>query len=74
MYVFANFPARSTSNVAREAVLESGLPLGLSASTVTMACISANKALTDCAGMIEAGAADVAAAGGVEFLSDTPIR
>ncbi|KAL0811740.1 hypothetical protein ABMA28_009178 [Loxostege sticticalis] len=39
-----------------------------------MACISANQAITTGVGMIAAGAYDVIVAGGVEFMSDVPIR
>jgi acetyl-CoA acyltransferase len=34
-----------TSNVAREATLQCGLPLSVPAHTVTMACISSNQAI-----------------------------
>jgi len=63
-----------TSNVARESALASGLPSSCPAYTVTAACISANLAFQQAAGAIAAGAADVAIAGGMETLSDVPIR
>jgi acetyl-CoA acyltransferase len=42
--------------------------------TVTQACISANQAITTAFGQLATGQIDVAVAGGVEFLSDVPIR
>lgn len=39
-----------------------------------MACISSNQALTTGMGLIACGVYDVIIAGGVEFLSDIPIR
>lgn len=64
----------STSNVAREAGLASGLPSSCPAYTVTGACVSANLAFMDAANLITTGMADVAIAGGTETLSDVPIR
>ncbi|XP_042230114.1 trifunctional enzyme subunit beta, mitochondrial-like [Homarus americanus] len=63
-----------TSNVAREAALGAGFSDKTPAHTVTMACISSNQAITTCAGMMHAGVYDVCIAGGVEFMSDVPIR
>jgi len=63
-----------TSNIAREAALGAGFSDRIPAHTVTMACISSNQAMTTCAGLINAGVYDVAIAGGVEFMSDVPIR
>ncbi|KAK2722556.1 trifunctional enzyme subunit beta, mitochondrial-like [Artemia franciscana] len=63
-----------TSNVAREAMLGAGFSDKTPAHTVTMACISSNQAITTCMGMISAGVYDVCVAGGVEFMSDVPIR
>ncbi|KAK4302220.1 hypothetical protein Pmani_025670 [Petrolisthes manimaculis] len=63
-----------TSNVAREAALGAGFSDYTPAHTVTMACISANQAITTCAGLMHAGVYDVCVAGGVEFMSDVPIR
>lgn len=63
-----------TPNVAREAVLASGLPEDLPASTVTQACVSANQAITTGIGYINSGVHDVIVAGGVETMSDVPIR
>ena len=54
--------------------MAAGLPLGIPAHTVTMACISANQAIATGAMQIMAGQADVVIAGGAETLSDLPIR
>ncbi|KAB0799330.1 hypothetical protein PPYR_07210 [Photinus pyralis] len=63
-----------TSNIAREAALAAGYSNKTPAHTVTMACISSNAALTTGIGLISAGVYDVIVAGGVEFMSDVPIR
>lgn len=63
-----------TSNIAREAALEAGFPLSTPAHTVTQACISANQAITTAIGYIKSGSIDTAIAGGVETMSDVPIR
>merc|ERR1719223_796318 len=63
-----------TSNVAREAALGAGFSDRIPAHTVTMACISANQAITTCLGMMAQGVYDVCIAGGVETMSDVPIR
>lgn len=63
-----------TSNIGREAALAAGFSDKTPAHTVTMACISSNQAITTGVGMIAAGAYDVIVAGGVEFMSDVPIR
>uniref|UniRef100_A0A673CM32 Trifunctional enzyme subunit beta, mitochondrial n=1 Tax=Sphaeramia orbicularis TaxID=375764 RepID=A0A673CM32_9TELE len=63
-----------TSNVAREAALGAGFSDKIPAHTVTMACISSNQAMTSAVGMIAAGQCDAVVAGGVEFMSDVPIR
>ncbi|CAK9290742.1 unnamed protein product [Gordionus sp. m RMFG-2023] len=63
-----------TTNVARESSLLAGLSDRIPAHTVSMACISANQAITTCIGYINSGMCDSAIAGGVELLSDVPIR
>ena len=63
-----------TSNIAREAALGAGFSDRIPAHTVTMACISSNQAITTCLGLMNAGVYDVCIAGGVEFMSDVPIR
>ena len=44
-----------TSNIAREAALGAGFSDRIPAHTVTMACISANQAITTCLGMMSQG-------------------
>ena len=63
----------ATSNVARDAALAAGVPERTPAHTVTMACISANRAIADAGTMIATHQADVVLAGGVEMLGDVPI-
>ena len=63
-----------TSNVAREIVLGAALPNKIPAHTVTQACISSNRAITDGVEMIRSGKAKVVIAGGTDTLSDFPIR
>lgn len=62
----------STSNIARDAALAAGLPATTPAHTVTLACISANRAIADAALSLTAGRSEFALAGGVELLSDVP--
>lgn len=63
-----------TSNIAREASINAGLPYHIPSHTVAQACISANAAIATGATAIQAGHADVVIAGGVETFSDVPIR
>ena len=63
-----------TSNVARESALAAGIPSEVPAITVTLACISANLAMTIGINLIRTGQADIVVAGGTETLSDVPIR
>lgn len=63
-----------TSNIGREAALAAGFSTKTPAHTVTMACISANQAITTGVGLIASGTYDIIVAGGVEFMSDVPIR
>ncbi len=63
----------STPNVARDAALAAGIANTVPAHTVTMACISANKAISDAVNLMQLAEADVMLAGGVELLSDVPI-
>ena len=64
----------ATTNVAREIALGAGLPKTIPAHTCTVACISANMAITSGAAMIHSGDADVVIAGGVETFSDVDIK
>jgi acetyl-CoA acyltransferase len=63
-----------TSNIAREAGLGAGISDRVPAHTVTMACISANQAITTGAALINSGQLDTVVAGGAETMSDVPIR
>jgi len=63
-----------TSNIAREAAINVGLPNNIGAHTVSMACISSNAAICAGAEKIMAGKASVVIAGGTETFSDVPIR
>uniref|UniRef100_A0A8D0GFJ5 Trifunctional enzyme subunit beta, mitochondrial n=1 Tax=Sphenodon punctatus TaxID=8508 RepID=A0A8D0GFJ5_SPHPU len=63
-----------TSNVAREAALGAGFSDKTPSHTVTMACISSNQAMTTGVGLIAAGQCEAVVAGGVELMSDVPIR
>ena len=64
----------TTSNVAREITLGADLGHDIPAYTITMACISSNRAVTDAVEMIACGRADVVIAGGTDTVSDFPIR
>ncbi len=64
----------ATSNVARESLIGAGYDLSTPASTVTQACISANRAITNTVEAIQAGVMKTAVAGGVESTSDAPVR
>lgn len=64
----------NTSNVAREASLAAGLPDHIPATTLSMACISSNIALTTAFDSIATGRINSAIVGGVEVMSDIPIR
>ncbi|HHL31744.1 MAG TPA: acetyl-CoA C-acyltransferase [Oceanospirillales bacterium] len=64
----------ATSNVARESLIGAGYDLSTPASTVTQACISANRAITNTVEAIQAGTMKTAVAGGVESTSDAPVR
>ena len=55
-------------------MLSAGLSDKIPCHTVTQACISANQAITSVVGSIHSGSIELGLAGGVEFLSDVPIR
>lgn len=63
-----------TANIAREAMLSCGFPASVPAHTVSQACISSNQAITAGMGLIYSGQCDTVVAGGIEFMSDVPIR
>jgi len=63
------------SNIARDAVITAGFDVNKTgAHSVTMACISANQAITSATNLIASHQIDCAIAGGVDTLSDPPIR
>ena len=63
-----------TSNIAREAAINAGLPHTIGAHTIAQACISASAAICAGAEKILTGHAGVVIAGGTETFSDVPIR
>lgn len=63
-----------TPNVARESALLAGMPASTPCHTVSLACISANRAIADGCFEIMAGHAGIIVAGGVDHTSDTPIQ
>ena len=63
-----------TPNVAREAALTAGIPNSTPCRTVSLACISANRAISDGVMEIMTGHADVVIAGGIDHTSDSPIQ
>ncbi len=67
-------PDIATTNIAREISLGAGLPSSIPSHTCTVACISANQAITNATSMIASGNADAIIAGGVETFSDADIR
>jgi acetyl-CoA acetyltransferase family protein len=64
----------NTSNIAREIGLAAGLPDTVPATTLSMACISSNVAVTSAMDSIQSGHKYCAIVGGVEVMSDIPIR
>ncbi|RMF58422.1 MAG: acetyl-CoA C-acyltransferase [Calditrichaeota bacterium] len=63
----------ANTNVARDAALAAGIPHQTPAATITLACVSANKAITTGMDLIRTGQAQVVIAGGTESLTDVPI-
>lgn len=63
-----------TSNIAREAAINAGLPNNIGGHTIAMACISSSAAICAAVDKIRAGHASSVIAGGVETFSDVPIR
>lgn len=73
--VFGNVIAEPFApNIAREVSRAAGFSDSTPAHTVSMACISANQAITSAMGLIATNQAEAVIAGGVEFMSDVPIR
>lgn len=63
-----------TPNIARESMLQAGLPSIIPAYTVSMAGLSPNVALTGICDMIALGRIEMGIAGGTETFSDVPLR
>lgn len=63
-----------TTNVARESMLLAKYNNKIPSYTVSMACISSNKSITEGFNLINANQASSVIAGGVETMSDTPIK
>lgn len=61
-------------NIARELVLDLGLPANIEGHTVTRACASGLQAVTDAVSMIERGDADVVIAGGSDSTSNAAVK
>ena len=68
-----NQVGQQTGNIARNAWLGAGLPLETAASTINAQCGSAQQAATLVHGLVAAGIADVAIAGGVESMTRVPM-
>src|SRR5262249_62028384 len=62
-------PERGKPNLAREIVLELGLPASIEAQTVSSYCITGLRSATIIADAIAVGRIDCGIAGGVEWLS-----
>src|SRR5215475_739108 len=62
-------PEKGKPNLAREIVLESGLPAGIEAQTVSSYCITGLRTATIIADAIAQGRISAGIAGGVEWLS-----
>ena len=65
--------AEQTFNLARNVVLDAGLPVETAATTIDFQCGSSQQALHLAAGMIASGQAEVVIAGGVESMTRTPL-
>ena len=63
-----------TSNVAREAALQVGIPKNVHATTIAQACISSSQCVSIGMDKIKTGESKLVLAGGVETFSDVPIR
>ncbi|MBK8139344.1 MAG: thiolase family protein [Chloroflexi bacterium] len=62
-----------TFNLARNVVLDAGLPAGIAATTIDFQCGSSQQAVHLAAGMVASGQAEVVIAGGVENMSRVPM-
>lgn len=66
-------PQTKNGNVARDAILNLGLPAHIHGVTLNRACTSSMQTIADAARSIAFGSGDIVLAGGVECLSDVPI-
>jgi acetyl-CoA acyltransferase len=66
-------PQTRNPNVARDAILNLGLPRHIHGYTINRACTSSMQTIADAARTIMAGNPSIILAGGVEVLSDVPI-
>jgi acetyl-CoA acetyltransferase family protein len=65
--------SEQTFNLARNVVLDAGLPITVPATTVDFQCGSSQQAVHLAAAMIASGQADVVVAGGVESMTRVPM-
>ena len=65
--------SEQTFNIARNVVLEAGLPIEVPATTVDFQCGSSQQAVHLAAAMVASGQADVVIAGGVESMTRVPM-
>ncbi len=65
--------SEQTFNLARNVVLDAGLPIEVPATTVDFQCGSSQQAVHLAAGMIAAGQVDIVVAGGVEHMTRVPM-
>lgn len=65
--------SEQTFNIARNVVLESGLPIEVPATSVDFQCGSSQQAVHLAAAMVASGQADVVIAGGVESMTRVPM-
>ena len=65
--------SEQTFNIARNVVLEVGLPIEVPATTVDFQCGSSQQAVHLAAAMVASGQADVVIAGGVESMTRVPM-
>jgi acetyl-CoA acyltransferase len=66
-------PSLTGPNVARELVLQAGLPREIDAYSVVRACATSTQAVASAAQMIATGQAKIVIAGGTDSASDVPI-
>ncbi|HVU14023.1 MAG TPA: thiolase family protein [Phototrophicaceae bacterium] len=65
--------SEQTFNLARNVVLDAGLPMETPATTVDFQCGSSQQAIHLAAGMIASGQIEIAVAGGVECMTRVPL-